>query len=290
MRGGGTAGEPLRTVAREILADSRAAIEDKTWPDAAAIHEFRKGMKRWRALLRLLEPYLGEPGRKLRLEARDLARELARPRDAQAALNGLDDTLKDDAKFSHRSLQTIRGRIEELRKRAESASLNAELHTRITGYLRRAARAVDRWSVSKIGSDEIAERLTETYRRARRMIPDEWSKAGADDLHELRRRVIEHRHQMELVEPLWPRLGKVWGEEAQRLRDRLGRYQDLSVLTQMTAPRQPLAPWRSKLAGPIAERQSVHLAAAARLGGRLFAERPKAFPRRLQAIWKAGAR
>ena len=78
-------------------------------------------------------------------------------------------------------------------------------------------------------------------------------------------------------------------EEAQRLRDRLGRYQDLIVLMQMTAPHQPLAPWRSKLAAPIAERQGVHLAVAARLSGRLFAERPKAFRRRLQAIWKAGA-
>jgi len=290
MRGGGKAGESLRTVARGILADSGAAIADNTRPDAAAVHEFRKSMKRWRALLRLLEPYLGEPGRKLRLEARDLARELARPRDAQAALNGLGDTLKHDAKFSKRSLQTIRGRIEERRTQAENASLNAELYTRMTGYLRRAARAVDRWAVSQIGFDDTAERLTETYRRARRMIPDEWPEAAADDLHELRRRVIEHRHQMELVEPLWPRLGKVWVEEAQRLRDRLGRYQDLAVLTRMTAPRQPLAPWRSKLAGPIAERQSVHLAAAARLGGRLFAERPKAFRRRLQAIWKAGAR
>ena len=290
MRRGGTAGEPLCVAARSILADSRATIEGNARPDAAAVHEFRKSMKRWRALLRLLEPYLGEPGRKLRLEARDLARELARPRDAQAALNGLDDTLKHDAKFSQRSLQTIRGRIEEHRKQAENATLNTEMRARMTGYLHRAARSVDRWPVSQIGFDDIAERLTETYRRARRMIPDQWSAANADDLHELRRRVIEHRHQMELVEPLWPRLGKVWVEEAQRLRDRLGRYQDLSVLTQLTAPRQLLAPWRSKLAGPIAERQSVHLAAAARLGGRLFAERPKAFRRRLQAMWKAGAR
>ena len=290
MRGGGTAGEPLCVAARSILADSRAAIEDHARPDADAVHDFRKSMKRWRALLRLLEPYLGEPGRKLRFEARDLARDLARPRDAQAALNGLDDTLKHGAKFSRRSQQTIRGRIEERRRQAETATLNTEMRARMTDYLGRAARSVDRWPVSQIGFDDIAERLTETYRRARRMIPDEWREAAADDLHELRRRVIEHRHQMELVEPLWPRLGKVWVEEAQRLRDRLGRYQDLSVLAQLTAPRQLLAPWRSKLAGPIAERQSVHLAAAARLGGRLFAERPKAFRRRLQAMWKAGAR
>jgi CHAD domain-containing protein len=290
MRGGSTAGEKLRAVARGILADTRAAIEDDTRSGAAAVHEFRKGMKRWRAFLRLLEPYLGAPGRKLRFDARDLARALAGPRDAQSALDGLNDTLKHNAKFSKRSLESMRERIEDLRNKAESASLNPEMHERMTGYLRRAARAADRWPLARIGSTDVAERLAQTYRRARRTIPEKWAKAGPDELHELRQRVIEHRHQMELIEPLWPRLGKAWVEEAQRLRDRLGRYQDLVVLTQMTAPRQPLAAWRSKLAPLIAERQEVHLAAATRLSGRLFADRPKAFRRRLEAIWKADAR
>ena len=35
---------------------------------------------------------------------------------------------------------------------------------------------------------------------------------------------------MELVESLWPRFGKFWVEETQRLRSRLGGYQDLAVL------------------------------------------------------------
>jgi CHAD domain-containing protein len=202
----------------------------------------------------------------------------------------VDDTLKHDAGFSPATLKTIRARIEEVRKRAESTVLNADARTRMLAYLRRASRSVDRWPVARIGFTDIAERVTETYRRARRALPGEWEEASAEELHELRRRVIEHRYQMELVEPLWPRLGKLWVEEAQRLRDRLGRYQDLVVLSGLTAPHQLLARWRSKLVPLIAGRQSVHLAAASRLGGRLFAERPKAFRRRLQAMWKASPR
>jgi CHAD domain-containing protein len=280
----------LRTVARGILAEARKSLEDDSRPDAVAVHEFRKAMKRWRALLRLLEPYLGEGGKRLRFEARDLARKLSRPRDAQSALNALDDTLKHDANFSLVTLRTIRARLEELRTQAESAILNAETRTRMRAYLRRASRSVDRWPVERIGFDDITERVTDTYRRARRALPNEWSKTPADELHELRRRVIEHRYQMELVEPLWPRLGKLWVEEAQRLRDRLGRFQDLVVLSGLTAPHQLLARWRSRLAAQIADRQSVHLAAASRLGGRLFAERPKAFRRRLEAMRKASPR
>jgi CHAD domain-containing protein len=106
-------------------------------------------------------------------------------------------------------------------------------------------------------------------------------------LHDLRRRVVEHRHQMDLVEPLWPRLGKVWAEEAQRLRNRLGSCQDLAVLTEFTTAHQPLAPWRSRLAPLIAARRGAHLKTAQRVAGRLFAEKPKAFRQRIAALWSA---
>ena len=77
---------------------------------------------------------------------------------------------------------------------------------------------------------DVAEGLREDYRRARHLIPDDWRAASAHDLHELRQRVVVHRYQMEIVEPLWPRLGRSWVREAQKLRNRLGTYQDLAVL------------------------------------------------------------
>jgi hypothetical protein len=118
-------------------------------------------------------------------------------------------------------------------------------------------------------------------------LPDDWRQTPADDLHELRRRVIEHRYQMELVEPLWPRLGKIWVEEAQRLRDRLGRYQDLAVLAGMTAPHQLLARWRSKLVPLIADRQSVHLAGGFAAERTPFCRTAKGLPPPSAAMWKA---
>ncbi len=107
-------------------------------------------------------------------------------------------------------------------------------------------------------------------------------------LHDLRSRVVAHRYQMELVEPLWPKFGRLWVAEAQRLRDRLGAFQDLSVMQGFTAPHQPLAPWRARLTPVIAARQAVHAKAAQRIAGRLFAERPRAFRKRMEALWKSG--
>ena len=62
---------------------------------------------------------------------------------------------------------------------------------------------------------------------------------------------------------------------------------DLVVLVRLTAPHQPLAPWRSRLTAPVQQREAAHVAAAQRLAGRLFAERPKAFRRRLKALWES---
>jgi len=50
------------------------------------------------------------------------------------------------------------------------------------------------------------------------MIPEDWAAADAEELHELRKRVVIHRYQMDIVEPLWPRFAKMWTGEAQRLR------------------------------------------------------------------------
>jgi hypothetical protein len=91
-----------------------------------------------------------------------------------------------------------------------------------------------------------------------------------------------------LVEPLWPRFGRMWTEEAERLRERLGRCQDLEVLRRLTAPHQPLARWRSRLTPGCGERSSALAQRAARIAHRLFAERPKAFRRRLEALWEQG--
>src|SRR5580704_2391869 len=92
----------------------------------------------------------------------------------------------------------------------------------------------------------------------------------------LRGRVVDLRYQMDLVEPLWPRFGKMWTDEAERLRGRLGQCQDLEVLKRLTAPHQPLSHWRSRLTPSCAERSDALAHRPARIAHRLFSERPKA--------------
>src|SRR4029078_1816935 len=138
------------------------------------------------------------------------------------------------------------------------------------------------------------------------LIPDDWRAASAHDLHELRQRVVTHRYQMELVEAVWPRLGRGWVREAQKLRNRLGKVQDLAVLSRYAEPHQPLARWRSRLQSVVSPRHAQHVAAsrgiarppgpadasrcASALRGPAFRRAPEALPRasRSDVEWDGG--
>jgi CHAD domain-containing protein len=284
-------GDGLAAAARSIIADARRALADFELSDAEAVHEVRKALKRWRALLRLLAHPLGDQADQMRAEARELMRALSGARDAQSALDALADLRKEltttDLPFSLTSLETISQRLTTIKDAAEQTGFTQEMRGRLSRYLDYATLSLERWPLAAINFDTVADGLISTYRRARQLVPDNWAEADADHLHDLRRRVVEHRHQMDLMEPLWPRLGQVWAEEAQRLRNRLGACQDLAVFTGLAAPHQPLAPWRSRLSPVIEARRGAHLKTAARLAGRLFAEKPKAFRRRIAALWSA---
>ena len=193
--------------------------------------------------------------------------------------------------LSPRSLVTIRARLDALRKGAEAASVTHAMRARLIVALDELAPVIDTWALDKLTFGELAGELTRTYRRMRKDAPrEDWRSVPPEVLHDLRRRVVAHRYQMELVEPLWPKFGRVWVAEAQRLRDRLGAHQDLSMLLAFTAPHQPLAPWRARLTPLIAERQAAHAKASSRIAGRMLAEKPRAFRRRIEALWKAGQR
>jgi CHAD domain-containing protein len=278
--------EGLRAASGKVLAEAQRGIVERD--PAVAVHEFRKAMKRWRAMLRLLEPAVGEEAKGLRTEARDLARELAGTRNVRAALDAVGDLRDSDETLSPRIRSTLKAQLEAIESNAEAAALTDDWRARLDGALKRAAATIRHWPLDDVGFAEIADALTASYTRARRALPEDWASAAPDALHRLRQRVVVQRYQMELMVPLPPKMGRAWVGEAQKLRDRLGRHQDLAVLKDLTAPRRPLARWRRRLAPLIEARQAEHRAAAARIARRLFAEKPKAFRRRLMSLWKSG--
>jgi len=209
------AAEGLRTASGEVLDEARRQVDDRDLADATAVHEFRKGMKRWRALLRLFEPVLGEEATQLRVEARDLARELAGSRDARSAVDGLKDL---GEQLPARTRATLKSRLDALGETAEASTLTDELRGRLREALDQAADASRRWPLDHVPFGKIADGLAASYARTRKAVPQDWAQATPEALHELRQRVVVHRYQMDLVVPLWPKIGRAWVSEAQKLR------------------------------------------------------------------------
>ena len=118
-------GDGLAGAARSIIADARRALTDPELSDPEAVHDVRKALKRWRALMRLLARGIGEPADQMRMEARELMRALSGARDAQSALDALADLKKSELPFSATSAETIRKRLTEMRDAAEKAGFSA---------------------------------------------------------------------------------------------------------------------------------------------------------------------
>jgi CHAD domain-containing protein len=280
------AARTLAVLLRDIVASGRKPIETTDISDGVAVHDLRKALKRWRAILRLIASTVGDEAEVMRVEARDLAREMAPARDGQAAQEALADLGDSFPNLSGRSRATIAERLAAIGASAEAIGLTPARRARIDDMWTRAAAAVERWPLQRFDRSESAAQLAVFYRRVCAAVPGDWSNASPEALHRFRQRVVEHRYQMELADPLWPKLMRVWVSEAQRLRDRLGAHHDLAILRRLTEPHQPLARWRSQLAPLIAERQAAHVAASKRLAGRLFAEKSKAFRQRLASLWE----
>src|SRR5215468_1296010 len=113
----------LAALLRDIVASGRKPIETPDISDAVAVHDLRKALKRWRAILRLIAPMVGEQAELLRLEARDLAREMAAARDIRSAQEALADLGDDVAGLSTRSRATIGERLAQIGTSAEATSL-----------------------------------------------------------------------------------------------------------------------------------------------------------------------
>ncbi|MGL5168125.1 MAG: CHAD domain-containing protein [Afipia sp.] len=282
----------LRQAADDILATARAAQERLDSEErSTAIHDLRVAFKRWRAVLRLLQGIVGDEAVILRNEARLLAREFGRSRDAQTALDALSEIAKlSDAEtppMSKRTEATITGRLQGMREASESAELNAEVIQRLRDGLARASTCAAAWPLEQITFDDIATALGQSYRRARRRLPHRWEDMDSEEIHEFRKALVTFRYQLDLIAPVWPKVWKAFIGEVQRVRMQIGRSNDLVVLSRLTQPQQSLAHWRSRLTPRIETRRRFHLDRARSLASRMFAESPRSFRKRIKAMANA---
>jgi len=150
-----------------------------------------------------------------------------------------------------------------------------------------AARAPE-WELGRGGWKLLGPGVDTAYREGRESFAALGDPTSFEAVHELRKRAKDLWYQVRLLRETWPAVLDATAEEIHDFTDLLGDHHDLAVLCDDLVGRAEVdATDREALRVAIEGRQADLLADAIATGARVYAEKPKAFDRRLRAYWEA---
>jgi CHAD domain-containing protein len=153
------------------------------------------------------------------------------------------------------------------------------------------AAHVPEWKIRADGWKLLAPGLDTAYRDGREAFEALGDAPGFEAVHELRKRGKDLWYQLRLLRDAWQAVLEPTADEIHDFTDRLGDHHDLAVLAEDLAGRNEVdAVHRETLRTLIEARQASLLADACAAGARVYAEKPKAFDRRLRTYWRAWRR
>lgn len=286
-----TVGEAFQRTAREqLLAAETALSHDAESDSAAAVHDARKSVKKERALLRLMRGAL--PGGQRRAEnaaLRDAARKLSGARDAEVMLQTLDGLAERYAgQVPQHEFAAIRERLADGIHEPDGAPPDALV---AASELAASRERIAGWRLESQGWAALEPGLRRTYKQGTATFRAARDAPTAEHLHEWRKRVKDLWYELRLVSQIGgPSLGGQ-AKDAHALADLLGDDHDLAVLRErLLGIAGGVAADVDAVLGLLDHRRLQLQAQAMELGGRVYAERPKAFVRRVRACWRAGRR
>lgn len=287
-------GEPLpsglRRVASGRAAKAAEGLREAERDDVAkVVHGARKDMKKLRSAIRLSRAGLGEEGyRRANDHFRDTARMLGGARDAEAKLESLAALRKRfGGEFPTRWSRDFVAALEKERDRLAADAGEAPL-AEAAERLEHGLREIKRWQLEPDGFALVEPGLRRAYRRGRDRFKTAMSNPGDEQVHELRKRVKDLWYMTDLLAGAWPALLEPLADEAHEFSQLLGDHHDLAVLRDEAHARPDCfgGKAQARLLELIARRQGELFEAGIPYGRRLYAEKPKAFSRRLAAYWE----
>jgi len=247
------------------------------------VHEVRKDIKKARSLLRLARPAI--PGKTYRREnryLRDTARGISGARDADVMVETVDELAERYVgRLPKRAFTTLRGRL----AKEATASPGAEGDD-LAGALDAARGRVGAWAPEDCDGGTLRAGAVRAYARGRDALAVVEHEPSAENLHEWRKRVKDLWYHQRLLRNAWKDPLKAMADESHRLADLLGDDHDLAVLADRLAGSADLTDAsatldRETMLTLIAERRAELQVEALDLGRRVYAEKPKAYGRRI---------
>lgn len=279
----------LRRVARGRTEKALGRLEGAEGEGpAAAIHGARKDLKKLRGLLRLVRQDLGKKAFEAENRRyRDVGRLLSGSRDAEVKLETLLE-LQHRFDLPAGAAELWAGRLESERDELAAATRDDDRGriAQATAAIAAGRDEISHWSLSTDSWALVESGLVRSYRDGRRALRRAEADRSADSVHRWRKRAKDLWYQLRLIEDAWPELLGATVAQTHELTELLGDHHDLAVLADDLRGRTDLGD-RAPFEAAIGERQTQLLDAAVELGDRLYAEKPKAFNKRIKRYWRA---
>lgn len=256
---------------------------------AIAIHGARKDLKKLRGLLRLARHELGEKRFKAENRRyRDAGRLLSGSRDAEVKLETLASLHHGFPELPAEGVASWEGMLETERDElAAAAREDSEGQiAAATMAIGEGRRKILKWPLRTDSWALVAPGLSSGYRDGRRAMKRVLAYPSADNLHQWRKRAKDLWYQLRIVRDAWPELLDVTADQAHELTELLGDHHDLAILADDLRARTGIAD-RGAFDAAIEKRQKGLFDEALEIGRRLYAEKPKAFRRRIERYWLA---
>lgn len=257
----------------------------------AAVHAARKAVKRERALLRMARGSMARKQRRRENVAlREAARGLSSVRDADVVVETLDKLAERFAgQLPKAAFGAVRERLDADRTAERRRALETAMGDEAVQDLGAVRVRVDEWRLSGEGWPAIEPGLARTYSDGLKALKRAGKEPTLENLHTLRKRVKDLRYQLELLAAVSGATIAGQAEEAHHLTDLLGDDHDLAVLREaVLAHSADLAVDLDALLALIDYRRSELQTEAIHLAGRVYAEKRRAYMRRLRASWLGG--
>lgn len=259
--------DPPRTAIARVRREQLEAAIDGLREELSteSIHDARKRLKKTRSLLRLARP---QGFKRHNRALRDAGRALSGARDADVMAETVEDLAERFAeRLAKRDFEAVRTRLAARAAATEPEGDAATLTPLLTAD----------WVLHDV---DLVAWLTKTYKRGRKAFKVADREPTAEHLHEWRKRVKDLWYQQALLEDACPREMKARAKAAKKLSQKLGDDHDLAVLAELIRSDPTLL--GDALLPLIEQRRAKLLKQVRKRGKRVYAERPKAFARRMR--------
>lgn len=249
------------------------------------VHAVRKDLKKLRSSLRLAREGLGEKRFARQNELyRDAGRELSGARDAEVMADTL-EALIDQFGDEMPGEETMAWRADLAAVREAATTGMIEDRAPIDDAIAALEEGVEnlRGKPVKVKRSQLLDAIALGYERGRDAMAVAREDPADENFHAWRKRAKDLWYQLRIVKKAWePMIGEM-ADCAHELADYLGDHHDLFVLRQDLGTQSMDPEERKELEAVIDRRQKELEKASFALGDRLYAEKPKAFPRRIKA-------